>query len=111
MKRLSPKLTYANVIATLALFLALGGGAWAASNLPARSVGNAQLKDGAVTAAKVRSGSLVASDFKIGEIPRVSRSATGSPGLEGKEGPRGLRGPAGPQGQSGETGETGATGP
>jgi hypothetical protein len=32
---LRPRLTYANVTATLALFLALGGGAYAATSLPA----------------------------------------------------------------------------
>lgn len=38
------KLTYANVIATLALFIALGGGAIAASQLGKNSVGSKQLK-------------------------------------------------------------------
>ena len=32
------QLTYANVVATLALFLALGGGAYAATQLPKNSV-------------------------------------------------------------------------
>jgi hypothetical protein len=35
------RLTYANVIATVALFLALRGGAYAATRVPARSVGTA----------------------------------------------------------------------
>lgn len=47
------KLTYSNVIATMALFLALGGVAVAAG-LPKNSVGANQLKRGAVTAAKIR---------------------------------------------------------
>jgi hypothetical protein len=51
--RFRPKLSYANVIATIALFIALGGAAVAA-NLPKRSVGAAQLKKGAVTAAALR---------------------------------------------------------
>jgi hypothetical protein len=49
MKRFLPRLTYANVIASLALFIALGGAAVAAG-LPKASVGKAQLKNGAVTA-------------------------------------------------------------
>jgi hypothetical protein len=49
MKRFRPRLTYANVIASLALFIALGGAAVAAG-LPKASVGKAQLKNGAVTA-------------------------------------------------------------
>lgn len=43
-----PQLNYANVIATLALFVALGGAAVAAG-LPRNSVGAKQLKKGAVT--------------------------------------------------------------
>src|ERR1700753_1998593 len=48
MKRFRPRLTYANVIASLALFIALGGAA-AAAGLAKNSVGKAQLKKGAVT--------------------------------------------------------------
>jgi hypothetical protein len=43
-----PKLSYSNVIATIALFIALGGAAVAAG-LPKKSVGAKQLKPGAVT--------------------------------------------------------------
>lgn len=52
-----PKLNYANVIATLALFVALGGVAVAAG-LPKNSVGQKQLKRGAVTAAKLKRGAV-----------------------------------------------------
>src|SRR6476659_7400243 len=48
-----PQLNYANVIATLALFVALGGAAVAAG-LPSNSVGTTQLKRGAVSAAKLK---------------------------------------------------------
>jgi hypothetical protein len=47
------RLTYSNVIGTIALFIALGGVAVAAG-LPKNSVGPNQLKRGAVTAAKIR---------------------------------------------------------
>jgi hypothetical protein len=53
MKRFRPRLTYANVIASLALFVALGGSAVAAG-LAKNSVGPNQLKQGAVTAGKIR---------------------------------------------------------
>jgi hypothetical protein len=53
MKRFLPRLTYANVIASLALFIALGGAAVAAG-LPKNSVGPKQLKRGAVTAHALR---------------------------------------------------------
>ena len=45
----SSRLSYANVIATLALFLALGGSSYAALNLPKASVGGTQLKKNSVT--------------------------------------------------------------
>ena len=50
---LRPRLTFANVIACSALFVALGGTGYAALNLPKNSVGNLQLKPGAVNSAKV----------------------------------------------------------
>jgi hypothetical protein len=52
-----PKLNYANVIATIALFVALGGAAVAAG-LPKNSVGTKQLKRGAVNAAKLKRGAV-----------------------------------------------------
>ena len=45
MKRLRPRLTYANVVATLALFLALGGGAvWAAQKITSKQIGKGAVK-------------------------------------------------------------------
>jgi hypothetical protein len=56
MKRIRAKITYANVISTLCLFLLVGGGAaWAAIHLPKNSVGSKQLKKGAVTPTKLSS--------------------------------------------------------
>lgn len=55
--RLRPKLTYSNAIATIALFIALGGAAVAAG-LPKKSVGPKQLKRGAVTAKALRRGAV-----------------------------------------------------
>lgn len=52
-----PKLNYANVIATIAMFVALGGAAVAAG-LPKNSVGTKQLKRGAVNAAKLKRGAV-----------------------------------------------------
>lgn len=53
-QRLRPKLTYSNVIATIALFVALGGAATAATRLPTNSVGPNQIKRGAVNTSKLR---------------------------------------------------------
>jgi hypothetical protein len=52
-----PRLSYANVIATIALFVALGGAAVAAG-LPKNSVGPNQLKRNAVTTAKLKRGAV-----------------------------------------------------
>ena len=54
MRKIRERLSYANVIATLALFLALGGVSYAATQLPKNSVGSKQLKKNAVTNAKIK---------------------------------------------------------
>ena len=71
MHRLRNRLTYANVIATIALFIALGGASYAATQLPKNSVGSKQLKRNAVNGAKVKPGSLPASALKAGAIPAI----------------------------------------
>ena len=43
MSRPIPRLSYVNVVATLALFIALGGASYAAVELPANSVGVRQI--------------------------------------------------------------------
>lgn len=75
---------YANVMSTIAVFIALGGTSYAVVKLPRNSVGNAQLRTGAVSSSKVRDGSIAARD--------LTQSARGG------RGPRGLAGPAGPAG-------------
>jgi hypothetical protein len=89
MKRLRGNLTYANVVATLALFLVLAGGtAFAAKQmLPKNSVGAKQIKKGAVTPAK---------------LSKASKAT-----LTGPKGATGDRGPAGPQGNRGVKGDAG----
>lgn len=47
-KRLADRLTYANIVATIALFVGLGGASYAAITLPAGSVGAKQLRANAV---------------------------------------------------------------
>ncbi|HXQ89324.1 MAG TPA: hypothetical protein VN733_06750 [Solirubrobacterales bacterium] len=65
MRRLRGSLTYANVTATLALFVALSGaGAYAAQQLLPRSVGAKQLRPGAVTADKLRKNAVTAPKLK-----------------------------------------------
>lgn len=56
--RLLHRLTYANVMATFAVFIAVSGGAYASLKLPNNSVGTKQLKKNAVTAQKIKNGSV-----------------------------------------------------
>jgi hypothetical protein len=87
--RVRSRLTYANVLASLALFIALGGASYAAVQIPKGSVGTKQLKRNAVTSPKVKPGSLLVSDFRASQRSQLR-------GPAGPEGPRGLTGPAGP---------------
>jgi hypothetical protein len=69
-----PKLTYSNVVATICLFLLLGGGAaYAASHLGKNSVGTKQLKKNAVTAAKIKKNAVITAKIKNGAVtaPKV----------------------------------------
>jgi hypothetical protein len=75
-KRPHRKLTYANVASTLALFVALGGSAFAATHLAKNSVGTAQLKANAVTGAKVRDGSLTGADVNASSLGTVPAAQT-----------------------------------
>jgi hypothetical protein len=80
MQRLRAKLTYANVMATIAVFIALGGAAaYAASKLPKNSVGTKQIKNGAVTGAKVKKNTLTGTNInlaKLGTVPSASNATT-----------------------------------
>jgi hypothetical protein len=92
LKDLRQKLTYANVMATIAVFLVVGGGtAFAASQmLPNNSVGTQQLKSAAVTPAKLSKSA------KAGmKGPRGPKGATGATGATGAKGAQGTPGVAG----------------
>jgi len=68
------------VVACVALALSMGGVGYAAIGLPLHSVGTAQLKDNAVTSAKVLNRSLKAIDFGLGQLPQGGRGPTGLTG-------------------------------
>ncbi len=110
MDRVRGRLTYANVMATVAVFMALGGIGWAATKLPKNSVGTKQIKKNAVKSAKVKNGSLLSKDFKAGQIPSGARGPEGATGTPGKTGAPGEIGPQGDPGSSGQPGPKGATG-
>lgn len=96
-----PHLSYANVMATIAVFIAMGGTSYAAlgrnsvgeRQIRPKAVGNSELKSRAVTSSKIRPGAVTAS--------RLSTGARNT--LRGPGGPAGPAGPAGPQGANGIT--------
>jgi hypothetical protein len=92
-KKLTGRLSYANVVSTICLFLLLGGGGALAAKvvLPKNSVGSKQLKQGAVTPAKL--------------------STAAKQTIIGPQGPQGIRGPQGEKGDRGARGEQGEPGP
>ena len=109
-----PRARYADVAASLALVVALGGTGYAAAKLPKNSVGAQQLKSNAVTSVDVKDGALKRADFKAGQIPAGARGPAGADGIDGSDGIDGADGAAGvqgPEGPEGPQGDTGAPGP
>jgi hypothetical protein len=86
----------ATVISVIALFVALSGTTYAISQLPRNSVGAKQLRNNSVTSGKVKDRSLLAKDFKAGQLPRGEQGPKGDQGLPGEKGAQGEQGPAGP---------------
>ncbi len=88
MKSVRKRLTYANVMSSIAVFLVVAGGtAFAASQLEKESVGTKQLKKEAVSLAKI--------------------NATAKKSLKGATGATGPQGPKGDKGDKGEKGDVG----
>jgi hypothetical protein len=117
LKRFRFRPTYSNAVATLALFFALAGGAWAATQLPKESVGTAQLKNGAVTPGKLSAEAKKGSTGARGQAgpqgalgPRGTEGPRGENGAEGATGPQGIRGATGANGATGQRGEPGEEG-
>jgi hypothetical protein len=65
--RLRPRLSFANVVSCLALFVALGGSAYA-FHLGKNSVGSKQLKKNSVTTAKIKKQAVTAVKVKNGTL-------------------------------------------
>jgi hypothetical protein len=64
MQAIGKRLTYSNVVSTLALFLVLAGGAAYAAKVGKKSVGPAQLKANAVTTAKIKANAVTTRKIK-----------------------------------------------
>jgi len=96
MSRLRVHLTYANVMATVAVFIALGGSSYAAITLTKNSVKSKHIAKGAVkrsdigkravNSAKVADFSLLAKDFKSGQLPAAPQGLQGDKGDTGAPG-------------------------
>lgn len=81
-RRPSPTL----VVSIIALLVAMGGTGYAAFSLPKNSVGTKQLKSHAVTGSKIKAHSLLATDFKSGQLPAGPKGDTGAKGDTGPAG-------------------------
>ena len=103
------RISYANVMATVAVFISLGGSAYAVSSLPRNSVGTKQIRNGAVTKEKIAAAALAGLQGQRGETGLPG--ARGDTGLQGLKGDTGLQGPKGDTGLQGPKGDTGLQGP
>ncbi len=92
LSRLRNRLTFANAISLLALFVALGGSGYAATvakdsvgarQIKANAVGPPEIKKGAVRSSEVANGSLLAQDFRAGALPEGPRGPAGRDGVNG----------------------------
>jgi hypothetical protein len=107
-RKLRPHLTYANVAATIALVIAVGGGsAWAAQKIRTRniayhavtasklnfnavtaskvkngSLSGKELRDNTVASIDIRNGTLTANDFAVGQLPKGDKGDKGDPATE-----------------------------
>ena len=94
--QLRSRLTYANVMASIAVFLALGGTATAALVITSKNV-----KNNSLTSADIKNRSLLSQDFKPGQL------VAGAPGPQGPQGPKGDAGAPGAKGDAGAPGAKG----
>ena len=83
-RRLRERLTFANAISLVALFVALGGTGYAALKLPSNSVGTKQLKSSAVTTGKIHNGAVTSAKLGcqsnggvVGDVSIVNAATIG----------------------------------
>lgn len=103
--RLRNKLSYANVMATIAVFVALGGSSYAAITVTGKNV-----KDGSLTGRDVKNGSIADVDLAASAKRAGPQGLMGIPGVAGPPGADGVDGAPGTQGIQGEPGQPGQDG-
>lgn len=91
------KLSYANVISSFALFIALGGSAYAVT-LPRNSVGSAQLRSRSVGASELKTNAVTSRAIRNRSIQTADLTPSARAALRGNAGPAGPPGPPGPAG-------------
>jgi len=90
--RFRSQLSYSNVMATIAVFVALGGSSYAALQLPRNSVGATQIKRDAVRQAELRSNSVGSGEIKKATIRPSDLNPTAVTLFKGQKGDQGTPG-------------------
>jgi len=98
MSRIRSHVSYANVMATVAIFVALGGTSYAVTQLPRNSVGTNQIRTGAVGQSEIRKSAVRSKQVKDRAIGLQDVSLAARSSLRGQPGPTGPTGPTGPAG-------------
>jgi hypothetical protein len=100
--KLRSRLNYSNVMATIAVFLALGGTSYAVAtgSIGSREIGNnsvrskdlrnndvrgRDVRNGTIGTRDVTDGALLATDFQSGQLPAGERGLQGERGLPGQD--------------------------
>lgn len=104
-RRIRKYLSYANVMATIAVFVALGGSSYAALRVTGKNVA-----DGSLTGRDIKNHSITSRDLARKLVRHAPAGATGPAGPKGDTGATGSPGLTGATGPKGDTGAKGDTG-
>lgn len=116
-----PRITFANVVVLVCLFL-VAGGPGAVANAAGHLIGSANIKNGTIRSRDIHNGTIRSRDIHNGAVHGVDvanhsltardfrgnlRGPQGPAGPQGPQGPQGIPGPQGPQGLQGPPGPAG----